>query len=271
MVIENFFIHYHIPSQFLYAGDKRVDMYNEPDARKKHSRRKFKTVENISFPDINTDRFLEIARDLTKIDTGLILNSSQFIFNIFEFEKIPWQEGMRRELVEWRLKKVFPENLNDYWHQYYNLNKKRILSILFKKNSRERIEELFSTHNINLTYLGNSTVEIINHLAHLKKKSPDFFIEVDGSLVMIVFLDCGIPFYIRKFRVDQPDEIASEAIKTTNYVKNNYNKLPRLYSLIADTTTTDFHLIRDELAKHDITPWQTAEISKENEKFIFPG
>lgn len=278
MVIENFFIHHHMPSQFLYAGEKRVELYKAEDMKSSGNSsekgpRKYKTIESFSLTgtDIDADKFLEISRELLDVDTGLVLNSSQFIFNIFEFDKLPWQPGMRRELVEWRLKKVFPENINDYWHEYYRLGRKRVFSILFRKHLKERLEDLFKSNNVSLTYMSNSTVEIINRIAESKNSAPDFFIEVDGPLVIAVFLDKGVPYYVRKFRVDQVEEIAGEAVKTTNYVKNSYSKVPRTYALIADFSETDSHLIRDELAKHEILPWQGTDKSTAKEQLIFPG
>ena len=122
--------------------------------------------------------------------------------------------------MEWRLKKVFPENIADYAHDFYKLDKKRIFSVLLRKSLKENIENLFLETGISLTYMGNSTVEMMNRVARLKKDIPHFFIEIDKSLSIVVFLRQSSPFYIRKFRGDQAADIVNEVAKTINFVKS---------------------------------------------------
>jgi len=264
MVIDNFFIQYKTPAQYVYWGENYLDIYKASDSGigfiKTHS------FDNASLSEMNTSEFGEIARVLADVDTGIILNSGPFIFNIFEFEKIPWQEGLKRELVEWRLKKVFPENIADYEYDFFKLDKKRILSVLFKKSLKEHIEDLFQENGISLTYMGNSTVEMMNHIVKLKKDAPDFFIEMDKSLSITVFLGQGLPYYIRKFRADQAADIVNEVAKTINFVKNSYARVPRTCSLMIRRSDIELHTVNDELSKMEILPLDL----KKNERFIFP-
>lgn len=265
MVIDRFFIHYQPPTQYIYWGEKGMDIYKRSDSGK--NLKKSNTFANVSLMDITSDEFGVIAKELQSVDTGVVLNSSQFIFNIFEFEKIPFKEGLKRDLVEWRLKKVFPENIDDYAHDYIKLSKHRILSILFKKSLKEKIEDLFAESGVPLIYMGNSTVEILNHLTGKKRLAPDFFIEVDKGLSMAVFLDRGIPYYIRKFRSDQAAGIAGEIVKTINFVKNSYAKVPRSYSIAADPADVDLQFIRDELSTQALLPLDM----KNKDPMFFPG
>ncbi len=264
MVIDHIFIQYKKPAQYVYWGENYVDIYKASDSGKDF--KKTHSFDNVSLSGMNTSEFGEIARVLKDVDTGIILNSGPFIFNIFEFEKLPWQEGLKRELVEWRLKKVFPENIADYEHNFFKLDKKRLLSVLFKKSTKEHIENLFQENGISLTYLGNSTVETINHLFKLKKDAPDFFIEIDKGLSISVFLGQSLPYYIRKFRADQAADIVNEVAKTINFVKNSYARVPRTCSLMIRRSDIELHTISDELSKREILPLDL----KKYEQFIFP-
>jgi hypothetical protein len=264
MVIEDFFIHYQMPAQFVYWGENYLDIYRFTDPGKTF--KKILSIDNVSAAAISPGQFQDIARELLKIDTGVILNSGQFIFNIFEFEKIPWQKNVRKDLVEWRLKKVFPENLEDYAHHFFKLSKNRIFSILLKKNLKEKIEELFRESGISLVHMGNSTVEIINHVTRLKKDAPDFFIEIDNNLSIAVFQDRTVPFYIRKFRSAQTAELVNEVMKTINFVKNSYARTPRTFSLLVRRFPEDSRAIGAELSMQDILPLEL----KRDEQFIFP-
>lgn len=265
MVIENFFIHYKKPAQYLYAGEDYLDIYKASDSDKGFI--KTHSFDNVSLTAVNNAEFQDIARVLLRVDTGIIMNSGLFIFNIFEFEKIPWQEELKKELVEWRLKKVFPENIADYEHYFFKLDKKRILSVLFKKSLKEHIETLFQENDLLLTYLGNSTVEMINHTARLKKDAPDLFIEMDKNLSITVFLGDGLPYYIRKFRAVQAVDIVAEAEKTINFVKNSYARVPRTCALMVHRSDIELHTVSDGLSKMEIRPLDL----KNNEQFIFPG
>lgn len=255
MVLENFFIHYKKPSQYLYWGESGVDIYNL--SGNDNSFRKSKSITNLTLFDISSQQFREIAKEMVALDTGILLNSSQFIFNIFEFEKIPWQASMRKEVVEWRLKKIFPENIDDYVHDFFNLTKKRVISILFKKEIREKLETLFKENNIPLIYMGNSTLEIINQSTKMKKEVPDFFVEIDKSLAIMVFMNKGIPYYIRKFRFDKEIGLINEIIKTVNYIKNNYSLTPHLYFTAADPSEIDLNLIKNELSSSELQAIET--------------
>jgi hypothetical protein len=264
MVLENIFIQYKKPSQYIYWGENYVDIFRLSDTDK--SFKKTHSINDFSLSTITTQQFHEVSRELLTEDTGIILNSAPFIFNIFEFEKLPFQERLKRDLVEWRVKKIFPENINEYEHDFFRLDKKRILSILLKKSLKENIEGLFLENGISLTYVGNSTVEIINHIASLKKEAPDFFIEIDQSLSIAVFRGQTAPYYIRKFRSDQADDVINEVKKTINFVKNSYKKVPRTCSFMVRRSDIEVNMVSDELSKLDIQPM----VLKNNEQYIFP-
>jgi hypothetical protein len=247
VIIDNFFIHYKRPEQYIFAGENYLDIYKFLNK----SFQKTRTIENISIFGPGSDHFESVTQELGAVDTGIILNSAYYIFNIFDFEKVPLRDDRRQEIVEWRLRKVFPEKIEEYNHQFFKLSKNKVLSILFKKNLKEKIEELFTVNDINLIYMGNSTVNIMNNVV-TQKTSPDFFIEINRDLFIIVFQNCSVPFYIRKFRNENENEVKGEIVKTINYVKNSYSQVPRTYSIISNRSDLDFDSIGDELSKLDI-------------------
>jgi hypothetical protein len=264
MVIDNYLIHYKKPSQYIYWGENGVDIYKITDTGKKPV--KSKTFSNMTLVDITSQQFREIAKELLALDTGILFNSGQFIFNIFDFDKIPFQEKMRREIVEWRLKKVFPENLDEYIHTYFKISKNRVLSVLFKKSIKEKIEALFAENNLSLIYMGNSTIEILNYAGKRRRVSPDFFIEIDKALSIVVFMNKGEPIYFRKFRNDQTAGIVAEVIKTVNFIKNSYSQDPRTYFLTAESSEVDLSYIQDELSKLGISP---LELKNRDQVFFY--
>lgn len=263
MVIDKYLIHYKKPRQYIYWGETGVSVYVYADTQKAFV--KNRSFDAIPLADIGAGSFQAIANELVAKDTGVLMNSGQFIFNIFDFEKLPLQEKLRNELVEWRLKKVFPENIEDYVHDSSALSRNRILSILFKRSLKENLEKIFTETGIPLIFIGNTTVEIINNMVKKKQEAPDFFIEVDGPLSMVVFLDKGMPLYIRKFRSEKVEGIVSEVVKTVNFVKNSYSIVPRTYSLAADPDALDFHLIRDELSKQELS---SLELKNKEQLFL---
>lgn len=267
-IIDNFFIHFKRPQQIVFAGENYMDVYKLVD----RSFQKTRTVENVSIFNIEQDEnpgFEDVIRELTghgAVDTGVILNAGPFIFNIFDFERLPLREIMQREIVEWRLRKVFPENIDDYNHQFFKLSRNRVLSVLLKKSMKQKIEELFASRNIPLTYIGNSTVNSINNVITIKN-APDFLVEGDRNQFIVIFQTGSLPFYIRKFRSTNETEVVTEVVKTINFVKNSYAQVPHTYSVISNRSDLDFSLVRYELMQHDVRPVDL----KKKENLFLPG
>lgn len=267
MVIENFFLHYKKPAQYLYWGEHYLDFYGVPGPGKPIQ--KIKTLNDVSLVDITPTQWTPIAREIPAVDSGIMLNSGHFIFNIFEFDKLPFTEQLKKELVEWRLKKVFPEAIEDYEHHFFSITRNRIFSILIKKTIKDKIQQLFVEHKIPLIYIGNSTVEVINYMAKKGKAAPDFFIEVDKSITIVVFLEGGLPYYLRKFRSDHAEDLVDEVVKTSKFVQNSYAKVPLTYSLVAERAHADLNLplIREELARLQLQPREI----KDRDQLLFVG
>ncbi len=247
------FIHFKNPSQVIYAGDNYLDIFKVG----KGTAQKTGTLTDVSIFEMAVSELGEIRKELADSQVGIVLNSENFVFNIFEFEKIPLWEERQRELIEWRVEKVFPENIDLYLHHYFKLSRNRVLSVLLKKDLLQKIEHIFRENQLELIYIGNSTIEIMNHLWKTsrrfgRKKSPDFLIEIDQDLSTIVFQDKFVPYYLRKFRSDQDSDMVEEIIKTLNFVKTSYAKDTLSYSLLAIHSKFDLQTIRDGLAEQEI-------------------
>jgi hypothetical protein len=227
MGLNSFLLPECLPRQIIYAGDRHCEIFTL--ANKKIIRRK--RITGVILAGLDAVGWQEIGDWLQPEDTGIILNSDPFIYNFFEFDKLPWPKKLRQELVDWKLQKIFPENIEAYDHQFFRLNKKRIFSILIKKTLLEQVESMFRKKRMPLIYIGNSTLEILNRLAKLKRP-PDFFVEIDDSNCSLVFQNKGLPIYIRKFKIGSRLDMAAEISKTVQFVKNNYGCDPRSYFFI---------------------------------------
>jgi len=263
MDITKYFIHFRKPSQYIYAGENYLEVFR----LEKNNYRMTGRIDNVSLLNLNSYELGEIKKSqLLDVETGLILNSSQFIFNIFEFDKIPFREKLKQDLVEWRLQKVFPEDVQLYEHSFFPVAKNKILSVLVRQNTKEKIEESFQEAGIDLIHIGNSTVEIIDHLLR-KKSSPDFFVEVDNHLAIVVFFNESSPYYIRKFRIDRLEDISAEILKTLNYVKSSYSTVPSTYGMAINIENFEMNSLKEQLSESGLVE-SNLKISK---KIIFPG
>ena len=112
MELNRLFIKYRIPEQVIYIGENKVELF----------RIKKGVPERInSYESGESDRFfpVRLKNDLINTSTGIILNSGHFVFNLLTFDKIPIRKKQRDDLVNWRVKKLFPENIDTYIHQFF--------------------------------------------------------------------------------------------------------------------------------------------------------
>jgi hypothetical protein len=248
MGLNNLLLPERLPRQIIYAGDRHCEIFTL--ANKKIIQRN--RVAGVVLAELASGSWPEIAPQLQPVDTGIILNSEPFIYNFFEFDKLPWSRKLCQELVAWKLQKIFPENIEAYNHQFFRLNKKRIFSILIKKTFLEQIEFLFLEKHMPLIYIGNSTLEILNRLVKLKRP-PDFFVEIDDSSCSLVFLNKCLPIYVRKFKNGSRLDMAAEISKTVQFVKNNYGCDPRNYCFIDHQEEISADGIAAELARENLS------------------
>jgi len=236
-----------LPRQVVYAGDRHGEIFTL--ANKKIVQRQRVAPFSLAEADAG---WPEIAARLRPLDTGIILNSDPFIFNFFEFDRLPWSRKVLGELVDWKLQKIFPENIDAYDHRFFRLSRKRILSVLVKKTLLEQVESLFREKRIPLIYIGSSTLEIVNRLAGLRRP-PDFFVEIDDAVCSLVFQNKGLPVYIRKFRTVSRLDTAAEIRKTVQFVKNSYGGDPRRYFIVDHQQDASADGIAAELAGEDLS------------------
>jgi hypothetical protein len=247
MGLNNFLFPERLPRQIIYAGDRHCEIITLANRSIMQRNR----IAGINLSELDAGRWPEIASQLQTVDTGIIFNSDPFIYNFFEFDKLPWPKKLLQELVDWKLQKIFPENIEAYNHQFFRLNKKRIFSILIKKTFLDQIESLFREKRMPLIYIGNSTLEILNRLAKLKCP-PDFFLEIDDFSCSLVFQNMGLPIYIRKFKIESRLDMAAEINKTVQFVQNNYGCDPRTYCFIDHQEEVSADGIAAELARENL-------------------
>ncbi len=225
MELNRLFIKYKTPEQIIYSGDKKVELFRI---------RKGIPERISSYEREKSERFfpVELKNDLINMSTGVILNSGHFVFNLLTFDKIPFRKKQKDDLVNWRVQKLFPENIDSYIHQFIQFDNKTILSVLVRNELLLKIESEAEDLGAELIYSGNSTIEIMNYL-RFRGDHPDFFIESDGSIVITVFFREGLPVYIRKMRTVSGIPSGTEVYKTVEYVEKNYGFKPRSCSVFS--------------------------------------
>ena len=225
MELNKIFIRYRDPEQVIYFGDRTIDLFRI----KKGNPRKINSFERDSGERIFP---VELKRDLISTGTGIVLNSDNFVFNMLNFDKIPFRKKQKNDLVNWRVEKIFPENIHNYIHEFFQFDSNTILSVLVKNELIASLEAEIRSLGANLIYSGNSTIEIINSMKNTKK-NPDFFIEADGRIMLAVFFKEGIPVYIRKMRSGRGADKGDEILRTVDYVEKNYGFRPISCSVFA--------------------------------------
>ncbi len=225
MELNKIFLKYRKPEQIIYFGDRTVDLFRINKCKAKKISSIERENNKLTFPR-------ELKRDLINTGTGIVLNSDNFVFNMLNFDKIPFWRKQKEELVSWRIEKIFPENIHNYVHEYFQFNKNTILSVLVRKDLVSSLEQEVRSFGADVIYSGNSTIEIINSLISSKER-PDFFIESDGRLILVVFFKDGIPVYIRKMRAGRGSDAGDEISRTVDYVEKNYGFRPISCSVFA--------------------------------------
>ncbi len=242
MGLISFFLPERLPRQFVYAGDRHAEVVRlQKDTIVERQR-----LEGAALVENADAAWAGIAPGLRAEDAGIVFNASPFIYNFFEFDKLPWQKKTLGDLVTWRLQKIFPENIEAYDHRFFRLDGKRVLSLLVKKALLEKTERLFAERRVPLTYVGNSIMEILSRSLRVKSP-PDFFLESDQSGCTLVFQVRRSPIYIRKFKSASAADTVDEITKTVNFVRNNYGTDPRRYWLIEHRDDADTAAMEERL------------------------
>jgi len=233
MDIERFFVNYKKPDIYFYLNESCFKILNNNNNEEK-------TYQINSF---NEFKEILLSLNLNSNSCGIILNSRDFIFNFLNFDKLPVIENKVKEIVEWRLSKIFPENLDNYIHNYISLSKNKILSVLFKKEIHDKLNELSNLKNLRMIDLKNTTLSLLSKL-NRNRLSSDLLIEIDSLFVTMTFFNNRVPFFIRKFEVYEKGEIIEEVFKVKTYVENNYSKKVEKF-VYYSACDSDIELVND--------------------------
>ncbi len=224
MGLSEFFLPQRLPRQVLFAGDRHAEVFRLRGGRVASR----SPLAGVALSD--DDGWDAALAALRQEETGLVFGAAPFVFNFFEFDKLPWRRQALNGLVGWRLQKIFPENIEAFDHRVFRLDGKGVLSVLVRRSLLERAEEAFAARKIALTYIGSSTLEILSR-ARRARTAPDFIIERDDAGGILFFLKRRRPFYIRKFRGVADDEAVAEIGKTVSFVRGQSGSEPRRYWL----------------------------------------
>lgn len=227
MVIDRLFFSYRRPSRYCLIGSGGVDCFQE----QRGGARRIHAVQTRGLMKMDEDEGRRLGAVLGNRSWGAVLRSDSFIFNIFDFDHLPVSSARRRELAQWRLQKVFPEDISRFIHRVFHLGGKRLLSVLLPRADAQRVEDWFREHRVPLIFMGNSTVELMNRLWGGILKSPGastprVLVELDNQLGVAVFQESNRPYFMRKFRCDSEEGFEGEMKKTLAYVKGNYGRSP---------------------------------------------
>ncbi|MDD8012942.1 MAG: hypothetical protein PHX05_05645 [Acidobacteriota bacterium] len=229
MGLSEFFLPERLPQQLIYAGDGYAEIVTLAKGRVA-GRRRLDGADLVG--EAGEGRgWNEVMAGLRPEETGIVFNASPFIFNFFDFDKLPWRKKALGELVAWRLQKIFPGDIASYDHRFYRLDRRRILSILAPRALAATAEAHFREKGLPLTFIGSTTMTLLPRMA-AAKPAPDFLIESDGAACTMLFQDRRAPIYIRKFRGSRPADTVEEVVKTVAFVRGQYGIEPRRYWLI---------------------------------------
>ena len=249
-------ITYKIPPQLIYIGSDYLNIYRISNKKYK----KIVRIDDFSINDIGKIKFDKIKRELLNINTGLVINSRYFTFNILRFDNVPFKKRLLNELVLWRLNNLFPNNIDNFKFDYYRVDKHRIFVILIQKNLIKKIIKSFSINKVNLNYIGSSLIEIFDNLYYKgiyfnlknlirKKNNMRFLIEMDKNSVMIVFLKNFVPVFLRKIYETDITIIKNEIIRTINFVHNNHKIFSESYNIISTESGYNEEYIKENISK----------------------
>lgn len=228
MGLIEYFLPERLPRQVVYAGESHAEVITLARGRVSKRRR----LEGAALAEGRERDWDAVLDELQPQETGVIFGASPFIFNLFDFDKLPWQTKACNELVSWRLQKIFPGDLAAYDHRFYRLDRRRVFSILSPRVLRESIEARFRERRVLLTYMGSSTMTLLMRM-RTAKPAPDFFIESDGTACTMLFRNRYALQYVRKFRGSSPADTVEEAVRTVGFVREQYGIEPRRYWLVA--------------------------------------
>jgi len=222
------YIPLHHPSRLFYAGEERLS-YLELAKNRVTLRREF-------LPFVPADpaslAITDITREVGKGEAALVLPAASFIFNVFEFDRLPWAPATRAELIRWKLEKVFPENLDLYHHHAAVVAHRHVLSVLIRRSLIDQCEEAFARAGLELTEIACSTVATASVLLS-RRNCPDLWLEMDGAANLLFSSSRGRPLYIRKFRTGDTAETVAEVTRTAEYITSNYQLTPRSFQLVS--------------------------------------
>jgi|GEM_PF-2943781 len=223
------FVHELLPPQCLLLSDSTVTLYQR-EGRGYRRRDLFRDL-NLSTLDSPGGR--KLFSRLDEKGLGIVLGPGHFIFNILDFQRLPRRRSKCEEMVDWRLGKVFPDNLEQYIHQYYTFGRKRVFSLLVKGKVHRILQ---STLGGRASYIGCSTLLSMNYLYHrpwpFSLLTPDLMIQLSEGLVVVSAHHRSVPYYIRKFKSREIRRLQEEIAQVVDFLQKQYDRTVTTYALV---------------------------------------
>ncbi len=207
MVLTEHIIGYKMPERILLSGKTFLELYRKEKGKA--------TIQNRwDGGVVNRDVLQSLFRSTGTGDTGVVLSGDKFIYNILEFDKLPVRFNQKKEMVEWRLSKVFPGDPGEYDHQIVTLDRKSVLSVLLPAVIRQNTESSFQEADLKEIYIGNSFLEMCNMFSRSAPNS--MMIELGDGYCVVGF---GKPLtYVRKFNSPDLNSVIGELDRTAKHI-----------------------------------------------------
>jgi hypothetical protein len=236
------------PRQWVYLADHSLIIFKKKNPFAESTQ----IGRHIALEQLLSEDGASIASELDQVDTGLVFASKYVVFNLFDFEKLPFWQSQLQDLVEWRLGKVFPEKLEMYFHRCIRLKQRHVFSLLMEKDLVQRSTAFFKNLQIPIVSIGCSAIEIMN-ACQKQKKTIDLIIEADRNLLTVIVLKLHQPCYVRKIHFSDAAEAVTALEKTMLYIRKNISHSFARSVLVRAVVDDDCNALVNWLYQQDIS------------------
>lgn len=212
MDLEKWFFPDQVPGQMLYLGEEHsLLLIRAADGKWRESARYPHTLSDLAS--------FSALPGASKGPLGLSLSPNPFVFNLFNFESpLPLNPRKRRELIQWRLQRVFPDAADDMIQTCQVFKRRTVLSALVSREIVRSCENHFGDLGYPVTYISCSSIDAVKKSARFSRQAL-LILEQEGQLLVVTLVKDGVPLFVRKIRFSQLDELVLALRKTIAFVQ----------------------------------------------------
>jgi hypothetical protein len=127
------------------------------------------------------------------------------------------------------------------------------LSVLVKKGLIREIQAYFT---IPPPIIGSSTIAAMNFFYHRSlsvfHRFPQLMIQMAEGLVVVTAHNRSIPFYIRKFKLQNPQRLTEDIAQVKNFLLDRYSRQVKTFTMV--TSDPRYKTVSvDEFSRLDLT------------------